>query len=73
MNDIFSWIGLGILAWGTYLGWQKLSASDNEWINTKEPLNIVVKIAMSILSGTVVAVVQLVKLGLRLAIGIIGG
>lgn len=61
-----------VWAWGAYEGWKKLTEQNNEWLNTKEPLNIVVKLAICVVLGFVFFVIKSVQIGLRIAQGIFG-
>ena len=70
--DILSLIGWGIWAWGAYEGWKTLTAKNNEWLNTKEPLNIVVKVALCVVLGYVFFLVKAIRIGWRLGCAMIG-
>lgn len=59
-------IWLALWAWGAYEGWKTLTAKNNEWLNTKEPLNIVVKVALCVVLGIVFVIVKLFKFSLKI-------
>ena len=61
-------IGFILWAWGAYEGWKTLTAQNNEWLNTPEPLNIIVKVALCIVLGLFFAIIKLVKVGIYIAV-----
>ena len=70
--DLLDLIGLAIWAWGAYEGWLKLTAQNNEWLNTKAPLNIVVKLAICVALGFVFFIMKSIQIGLEIARAMIG-
>lgn len=60
--NIFDIIGCVLWIWGAYEGWKTLTAKNIEWLNTKEPLNIVVKVALCIVLGFAFAALKIIKL-----------
>ena len=61
-----------VWAWGAYMAWNKLTEKNNEWLNTKEPLNIIAKLALSIVMGFWQFVKVSVKIGLKIGRAVLG-
>lgn len=57
-------ISLALLAWGAYEGWKWLTAKNNEWLNTKEPLNMIVKGVLCVVLGWFFAAWKVFKVAL---------
>lgn len=55
---------LVVWVWGSYEGWKKLTAKNNEWLNTKAPLNIIVKVALCVVLGLGFAIAKWVQISL---------
>ena len=63
---IFSLVGfLVFFAFCGYLGWKRLTAKNNEWLNTKEPLNMIVKGILSVVFGWLILCLETFKFALR--------
>ena len=58
-------VTLALVPWCAYEGWKWLTAKNNEWLNTKEPLNIVVKIILCVVLGWFFAAWKVFKLALH--------
>lgn len=56
---------------GAYQGWQTLTAKNNEWLNTMEPLNLVVKVSMCVVLGLFFALGKIIKFALNVVFGMI--
>lgn len=68
--DIISLIELALWAWGAYEGWKTLTAKNNEWLNRKAPLNIIVKLALCVILGFVFLCVKALQFTLQLFRGL---
>ena len=64
-------IGFALWAWGAYEGWKALTDQNNEWLNTMDPLNVIVKLAICIVLGLVFAVVKIFKIGVYIALWLV--
>ena len=57
-------LSLALWVWGIYEGWKWLTAKNYEWLNTKEPLNIIVKGALCVVLGWLFGAWKVCKLAL---------
>lgn len=59
-------ISVILCIWGACGAWKWLTAKNNEWLNTKEPLNIVVKVALCVALGWLFVAWQAAKFALEM-------
>ena len=57
---------LAFLAFCGFVGWKRLTAKNNEWLNTREPLNMIVKGALSVVLGWLFLFWEVFKFTLRM-------